>query len=219
MMSALADRRNGLIRLIHVAKRDRGLDDETYRDILTRATGKSSCRDMTEAELDRALRAFKATGFNVKHSRPAPKPSRPAHRLRGAQAALITALWIDLWQLGAVRDRSDKALDAFVERQAGVAYLKWLTPANANKVIEGLKDWCGREGFTLPFVPEGEDAGLAAKRALCVAIHRKLRIAGVAVEVLAEDFARIRMLTADEAERFADRMGYRLREALREIET
>lgn len=213
-MSALADRRTALIRLIHVAKRDRRMDDEIYRDLLKRTTGKSSCAEMTEPELDRTLRAFKATGFAVKHSRAAPEAAKGQRRLRHGQAALITALWIDLFQLGAVRDRSDGALDAFVERQAGVARLAWLTPGRANKVIEALKDWCLREGFEVP--ADMSDGGLAAKRTLCAAIFAKLRTYGGLAEPQAP--SAWYSLTADEAEQLADHMGYRLRQAMREAE-
>lgn len=215
-MSAKPDRRNALIRLIHVAKRDRGLDEEIYRDILKRATGKTSCTDMSEPELDKALRAFKARGFAVKHSQPAPKPSRRPHRLREGQRALITALWIDLWQLGAVRDNSDAAMDSFVERQTGVAHAQWLSPAKANQVIEALKGWCEREGFVIPQAQPGGDAGLEAKRALCIAIYQKLRMAGAPVAEFDEDIHYVHTLRGDDAERFADRMGLLLRDVLAE---
>jgi phage gp16-like protein len=205
------DRRKSLIRLLHVAKRDRALDDEIYRDTLERATGKRSAAAMSEAELEKALKAMRAHGFRVKHSRTAPDPSRRPHRAREGQRALITALWIDLWQLGAVDDNSDKALDNFVSRQTGVAHAQWLAPGKANAVIEALKGWLEREGFRMPFVPEDENSGLLAKRELCRVIHRKLRIADADTDDLEADIRQIDKLTSGEAERLADLMGHRLR--------
>lgn len=211
-MSALPDRRFQLIRLVHVAKRDLAMPDEAYRDLLKRETKKTSCSAMTEPELDKVLKALRKNGFRVKHSRPAPQPTtRKAHRLRVGQAALITALWIDLWQLGAVRDNSDKAIDSFVDRQVGIAHMQWLSPNKANQVIEALKAWCEREGFTVPQPEPGEEPGLSAKRALCVAIYQKLRMLGAPVAEFEENIHYVHTLSAVEAQRFADDMGFVLR--------
>ncbi|EGE4001738.1 regulatory protein GemA, partial [Shigella flexneri] len=35
-----------LIKLIHVARRDLQLDDDTYRTFLVQCTGKTSCREL-----------------------------------------------------------------------------------------------------------------------------------------------------------------------------
>lgn len=219
-MQALTDRRKQLIRLIHVAKRDRALAEEDYRALLTRETGKASSADMTEAELDKVLRAFRASGFLVKHSAgrvkrpqpaPAPAPSRRAHRLRDGQAALITALWIDLWLLGAAHSNDDKAIDAFVKRQTGIERMQWLSPANANKVIEALKDWCRREGFEVPVFA---DSGLSAKRKLCEAIYAKLDDESRAE--WEDDMLYIHSAPAVQAEKLGNLMGLRLRAILAE---
>jgi len=171
-MQPQIDRRKQMIRLIHVAKRDRALADDVYRGILERMTGKSSCAGMTESELDKVLKALKASGFRVKRA-PAKKPRHAgAGKPRDGQAALITALWIDLWQLGAIADKSDVALDAFVKRQSGIDKLAWLPPRKAHSVIEALKSWCARYGFALP--QDLNDDGLTAKRELCRAIYRRL---------------------------------------------
>ncbi|EAQ0348745.1 DUF1018 domain-containing protein, partial [Salmonella enterica] len=57
--------RASLITLIHIAKKDLRLDTDTYRDALRAAVGKTSCRDMTQTELSKALAAFKKRGFKV----------------------------------------------------------------------------------------------------------------------------------------------------------
>lgn len=54
-----------LIKLIHIAKRDLRLDDETYRQLLTTTTGKTSTRDMTVPQLDNVLKAMKNEGLKL----------------------------------------------------------------------------------------------------------------------------------------------------------
>ena len=54
-----------LIAKIHIAKKQLGLDDDTYRQALATATsGKTSCANMNENELQAVLDAFKSKGFN-----------------------------------------------------------------------------------------------------------------------------------------------------------
>ena len=56
-------------------------------------------------------------------------------------------MWIGAWNLGLVRNRDDKALIAFVERQTGIQHLNWLRDAaDAAKAVEALKKWMERDG-------------------------------------------------------------------------
>ncbi|KQZ87219.1 hypothetical protein ASD64_07210 [Mesorhizobium sp. Root157] len=130
-MSALA--------AIHVAKKQLGLDDDTYRAALVNITGKASTRDMTEAERNKVVAAFRDRGF-----KPASTGSRK--RLEGKYSGKLQALWIAGWNLGVVHNRDDKALIAFVERQTGLSHVRFLhDPADAAKAIEALKSWIARE--------------------------------------------------------------------------
>ena len=128
---------------IHIAKKQLGLDDETYRDFLARETGKRSAADLTEAERRKVVLAFEQQGFK----RSSKGGSRPrAHRLSGPFAAKFQALWIAAWNLGIVENASDAALIAFVKRQTGISHGRWLRHGDdATKVIEALKDWMRRE--------------------------------------------------------------------------
>ncbi|MCK9139468.1 regulatory protein GemA, partial [Haemophilus influenzae] len=47
--------RKNLIAKIHIGKSQLGLDDETYRQLLVSTTGKTSCTEMTESELQQVL--------------------------------------------------------------------------------------------------------------------------------------------------------------------
>lgn len=124
---------------IHVAKKQLGLDDETYRAMLMRVTGKSSAREMTEQERKRVVAELRGKGF-----KPASKGTRK--RLEGVFAGKLQALWIGGWNLGVVRDKTDAALISFVQRQTGVDHVRFLHhPEDASKAIDGLKAWLTRE--------------------------------------------------------------------------
>ena len=130
--------RRDMLAKLHIAAKQLGLDEETYRDALAAATGKRSAGEMDEGELRRALEHFEAHGF--------------AARAREKDAAdlvylpKVRALWISGWHLGVVRDRSDAAMTAFIRRQTGIDAARWVTSAGeARKVIEGLKTWLARE--------------------------------------------------------------------------
>lgn len=125
---------------IHVAKKQLGLDDDTYRAALVTITGKASTKDMSEAERAKVVAAFRQRGF-----KPASNGARKP--LEGKFAKKLQALWIAAWNLGVVRDRDDKALIAFVERQTGLSHVRFLhDEGDAYRAIEGLKAWIGREG-------------------------------------------------------------------------
>lgn len=128
------------IAAMHVAKKQLGLDDETYRAALYQVTGKTSSADMTEAERREVLEHFRQRGFNG---------SSTARRkpLEGKFAAKLQALWIAGWNLGLVRDRDDRALLAFVRRQTGIDHVRFLRHgSDAMKAIEALKGWLERSG-------------------------------------------------------------------------
>ena len=55
-----------LMAKIHIAKKDLGLDDGTYRDVLWRVTGKRSCKDMTIAQLQDVVKDMEKSGFKPK---------------------------------------------------------------------------------------------------------------------------------------------------------
>lgn len=141
--------RQRLIRLIHVAKRDLSLDDDTYRSILQRFGGKESSSDLTVPKLEQVLEHLKRSGFKVRSKgKPAkPKavkamPSRPL--AQDAESKKIRALWLFLHELGAVKNPSEEALAAYVKRIAGVDALQWISGEQAERLIETMKKWAMR---------------------------------------------------------------------------
>lgn len=126
-----------LIQLIHIAKSQLHLDDDTYRAMLTANTGKSSTKEMTLIELRTVFEHLKTAGFKT-------TPPKQSGKLRLAdddQSKLIRHLWLSLHGLGEVRDPRESALANYVKRQTGVQFLQWLTIEQASTVIESLKKW------------------------------------------------------------------------------
>lgn len=120
--------RNQAIAKVKVGAKALALTDDTYRAVLKRITGKESCGDMTAPQLAAVIEHFKGLGA---YRRQVYTKSQPR---------MVRGLWMELYELGEVRDRSDKALDAFVARQCGVSSARFLIdPDQARPVIEALK--------------------------------------------------------------------------------
>ena len=77
-MTTTLNNRNQQIKLIHVAKRSLQLNEEAYRAALIGATGKESCTEMTDKELDMVINALKAAGFKKKTKKKSTKRMSPA---------------------------------------------------------------------------------------------------------------------------------------------
>jgi phage gp16-like protein len=134
--------RRALNAAIHAAAKAKGLDDDAYRDMLevqTRAKGKPgkrSAKDCTDAELRAVLDHLNGGG----------RAPLPGNASKAPHARLARALWISLHNLGEVGDPRESALRQFVQRQHGVADLRFVRASEAAPVIEGLKAWCARAG-------------------------------------------------------------------------
>ncbi len=132
------DNRLRLIKLIHVARRELGMDDDTYRLLLSGMKGlggATSTANLSVPNLYRVLEQLKQRGFKVRPS----KKQRPL--AADDQSKKIRALWLALHGAGEVRDPSEEALGKFVMKMTGVQALQWLSGEQASQVIENLKKW------------------------------------------------------------------------------
>lgn len=130
------------IALIQVGKKQLGLDEDTYRGMLHRVTGKISLREMSEDEKQNVIEDLKQKGFNPTVIRPSKGKKK---RLEGKFAPKLQALWIAAFNLGVVTNGTDEALIAFVHRQTCLDHIQFLhDPADASKAIEALKRWLTR---------------------------------------------------------------------------
>lgn len=134
------------IKAIHVLKKQLGLDDDTYRAMLVKITGKDSSAKMNSGEqrgvLDEMRRLLNGHAWPGAKMRPAGDAA--AAPPGASQLAKIRAIWADLREMGALKDASEKALRSFARRVTGRDAIEWLSAADANKVIEGLKSWQAR---------------------------------------------------------------------------
>lgn len=152
--------KSALIGKIHVAKKQMALTEDSYRDVLVRITGKSSCKEMTFPQLQAVIEEFKRLGFKPTGG----KRAGERKKADAAQAGMIRALWLDLYHLGANRDPSEEALAAFVKRSCGVPALQWVDTYKADTVIKALRGWLERVGFTAPKADEAKSIALYRHR-------------------------------------------------------
>ncbi|PCI03870.1 MAG: hypothetical protein COB78_05815 [Hyphomicrobiales bacterium] len=117
---------------IHIAKKDLGLDDDTYRAVLVRVTGKSSAGDMSPKEHQAVIDEF----INLNW-----KPGRRNWKAASKKAYVrkIWAIWGDLKKRGIWKSKSRESLIAFVLDLTNRDDPEFLTAGEANKVIEALK--------------------------------------------------------------------------------
>ena len=139
--------RNKLITLVHVAKRDMALDEEAYRAILIAQGGDDSLRAMTIENINKVLTYMKAQGFRLR------KAKTDRKQAVSPEASKVRALWLFMHELGVVRDPSEAALTAYVQRIAKVDDVQWMRGSRISDgkwkdrdylVIESLKKWAMR---------------------------------------------------------------------------
>lgn len=120
--------------LINIARKDLGLDDDTYRALLLRITGKSSLREMSERERLGVVADLKRRGF-----KPKSRPGKSFPNATKAYIRLVHALWKSCALKGVVQDGSRPALRTFVQNRTGVSDPDFLTFEQASPLIDTLK--------------------------------------------------------------------------------
>jgi len=126
------------IQIIHIAKQQLAMDDETYRAMLWTVARVNSSTELDFAGRKKVLDHLESRGF--KRTKPQPRALAD-----DPQSKMLRALWLQLHSVGKVRNPSESALAAFVKRQTGRDALQWLNKQEASAVIEELKKWLQRE--------------------------------------------------------------------------
>jgi len=138
--------RNKYLQLLAIGKQELGWDDEFYRGIWLPQQGATpddnrhySAKTLSNSQLFAALEEMKRLGFK-------PKSKRAGNRKLADddQSKKIRSLWLELHQMGRVRNPSEASLAAYVKRQTRVEALQWLSTEQAGRVIEALKKWRDR---------------------------------------------------------------------------
>lgn len=170
--SAVSASRRSALASIHIGVKALGLDDGDYRDLLERVVGVRSASQCTDAQLGRIMDEFRRLGF-ARGGRAASR--RATHPV----ARKARALWISLYQLGAIENASERALEAFAKRQLGIDRLAWADQSHSDALIEALKAIGERHGWRQAGVRDDAAANqVKLKAALVRAIAGKLAALG-----------------------------------------
>lgn len=140
-----------LIKLLHVAKTKLQMDDDSYRaNLAAVSNGKTSSKELTILQLEAALSRFQQLGF--KPLATAKKRLSPSSKDQPDERSVIRAVWLNMADDGFIRDRSETALNRYIQRQTsqknggiGISECTWLKPDDAAFVINSLKLWHKRE--------------------------------------------------------------------------
>jgi len=168
---------NKTLAAIHIAKKDLGLDDDTYRDVLHRVAKVRSAADLDDVGARRVMAEFNRLGFEGR--------SKKSHRPIVAKAR---AQWIALHNLDEVDNPHDRALDAFGKTITGKDALSLSTNGEVGKVVEALKAWLARAGVA---------AGREPLSAVIAEQQRRLPASGFASLASGDDRQVSRLLGAE----------------------
>ncbi len=207
--------RRTMIAKLHLARKDLALEEEDYRVVLERVTGKRSAADLSAAQLDSALKEMARLGWQAKPA---------SGRANNPAANKARAMLISLGLMGVIRNTSEQALNAFARRQTGIERLSWVNQDHVYKLIEALKGIANRNGWNQS--TEGlADPVWTLKLRLCEAILARLIAAGieqpgtalatVAGEILATG-GPVMTLTERHLEQLAAALGARLKAGAKE---
>lgn len=156
--------RRAAVTKLQIARRELGLEEDDYRALLQRVTGRRSATELDDRQIGRVLDVLKGQGWQGQPRRQGDRP-RPA---ASPVARKARALWISLHQLGVVRDPSERALEAFAKRQLGVERLNWARASDGHRLIEALKAMAERAGW------RQDTPGLTDPEAIAVTLKMRL---------------------------------------------
>lgn len=126
------------IALLHVAKKQLGLDDDAYRDILRRFGGVDSAADLDEIGFFHVTKHLTALGFRSTWTK-----RTFGNRPDMASPAQVT-LMRDLWARAYGPDENDMKLNAWLARYHHIGALRFVDANKVSKVIHALKRMAAR---------------------------------------------------------------------------
>lgn len=125
-----------LLAKIHIAKKELGLDEETYREILSSEFGVRSSKFLDNKKALKLIRYFRDKGWTPK-SKPKKYDDQKGdiYSATPAQKRKIEALWHDLYR----GNEETKHLRQFLWNHFKVSDIRFLDKDKAYDVIEALK--------------------------------------------------------------------------------
>jgi len=122
------------MKLIHVARRKLGLEEEHYRTALVQIAGVASIKELDRGGFDALMGYFEYLGFAPLNRRGPDYGGRPG-MASFAQIELIRALWSE-YTCGKA---GENEMNKWLERCWKISSLRFQTKAAAPKVITALK--------------------------------------------------------------------------------
>lgn len=123
--------RSALIRLIHVARRDLAMPEDTYRALLESVAGKRSAADLDVVQLERVLERMKASGFRVRKSG---GPAKGKPTVAEDKQALQAKIDRQVEALGV----TSKYVDGIARKMFQVDSLRFCTPEQLRRIVAAL---------------------------------------------------------------------------------
>ena len=143
-----------LLAKIHIAKKELGLDEETYRDVLNSECGVRSAKFLSNEQALKVIRRFQNSGWTPK-SKPKKFDDQKGniYSATPAQKRKIEVMWHDLYR----GNSETKHLRQFLWNHFKVSDIRFLDKDKAYDVIEGLKVMQKRRRGVSPYArtPEG----------------------------------------------------------------
>lgn len=130
--NALQKQRNGLLAVIHIAKKDLCLDDDTYRDVLGN-WGVASAKALSIREMEEVVNHFQGLGFRVVGKE---RKEERGKRKEGQ----VEALRDRILKEALVLENGEARLAGLVKAKAGVDELRWVR--DIGKLRQILKILC-----------------------------------------------------------------------------
>jgi len=133
--------RNMLIGKVHALAKQLGYDEATYRTVLLTQTGKTSCREMSDAQLSQLANALERIRKGKRLPEGGYRPANAPKALGSGQPTPTLKQWetlTGLAQRAGWGGLEDFRMLGFARRTAKVAELGELTRAQMSKVITGM---------------------------------------------------------------------------------
>lgn len=131
---AARDPRRQQLARIHLAKKALALEEDCYRALLRRVTGKGSAAAMSTAEREVVIAEFARLGFTDDRAQRARRqfPGKPVSANEVPMLKKVEALLADA-------GRHWEYARATAERMFGIERLEWLRPAQLHRLVAALQ--------------------------------------------------------------------------------
>ena len=144
--------RQKLLAQVHIAKKELGLDDDLYREMLYASFRVKSAKYLNDIQLAHFIDILKKCGWKRQGKEHYPEGfGKDKYENLGnrkgfatpAQLRLIEALWDRV----SFAEDKETALRRFLENRFRISHIRFLTAEKASRVIDALKDMYVRKCF------------------------------------------------------------------------